>query len=91
MIELPHWELRYFRDMGDELIDANRAKSGTRLKTCSDSERFSWTKIHRKGGVRLSGHTGFERQTRGVAPLPRGATPSPVLLINSMKIGGRRQ
>jgi hypothetical protein len=53
MIEPLHWELQYFRDMGDELIAANRTKSGTRLKTCSDSARFSWTKIHRKAWRKL--------------------------------------
>jgi hypothetical protein len=41
--------------MRDESIAANRTKSGTRLKTCSDSARFSWTKIRRKLGGRLSG------------------------------------
>jgi hypothetical protein len=53
MIERLHWELRYFRDMGDELIAANRTKSGARFKTCSDSASFSWTKIHRKARRKL--------------------------------------
>ena len=30
-------------------------------------------------------------QKKGVAPLPRGATPRPVLLGHSMKLGDRRQ
>jgi hypothetical protein len=91
MIELQHWELRYFRDMGDELIAANRTKSGTCLKTCSDSARFSCTKSIAKHGGSLSGHTGFERRTKGAAPLPRGATPSPVLLSNPIKGDGHLQ
>jgi hypothetical protein len=59
--------------MRDESIAANQTKSGTRLKTCSDSARFSWTKIRRKLGGRLSGHTGFERKQERWR-LPKGAT-----------------
>jgi hypothetical protein len=89
MIELPHWELRYFRDMGDELIAAKPDQVGD---TFENLFRFGALQLDKNPSQSITeaylGTRGLSGKQEGRPRFPEEPPQGPSCAATLLKVAG---